>query len=273
MLLHILILFRTRSLASTQKRMDTNREDNTKCANLNLSPYLSVSAVCSKPSILSQNIRSYSCNFSKLKDLLLEYPGALVVGLQEVWNTQHARIMPGFQPLISRARTAKGGGGIGFLIRTGVPFQVNNTLFLEGQFESLTITLTICNKPYVITNIYKPPGSNIETFLSFAKTLMFPKNHCRVVLSNFNIDMAKPENCDVLTHFASLGMGHTIDQPTLICEKSATLIDNIFTSDRCMSGFILQTDITDHMTLGICPKIGVKNETHKLSEKTYSTPL
>jgi hypothetical protein len=85
--------------------------------------------------------------------------------------------------------------------------------------------------------------------------------------------MAKPENCDVLTHFASLGMGHTIDQPTRICEKSATLIDNIFTSDRCMSGFILQTDITDHMTLGICPKIGEKHETHKLSEKTYSAPL
>jgi hypothetical protein len=40
-----------------------------------------------------------------------------------------------------------------------------------------------------------------------------------------------------------------------------------------MSGFILQTDITDHMTLSICPKIGVKHETNKLSEKTYSTPL
>jgi hypothetical protein len=194
MLLHILILFQTCSLASAQKRMDTNREEDTECANLNLSPYLSVSAVCSKPSILSQNIRSYSCNFSKLKDLLLEYPGALVEGLQEVCNTQHAQIMPGFQPLVSRARTAKGGGGVGFLIRTGIPFQVNNTLFLEGQFESLTITLKICNKPYVITNIYKPPGSNIETFLSFAKTLSFPKNHCRVVLSDFNIDMAKPEN-------------------------------------------------------------------------------
>jgi hypothetical protein len=85
--------------------------------------------------------------------------------------------------------------------------------------------------------------------------------------------MAKPENCDVLTPFASLGMGHTKDQPTRICEKSATLIDNIFTSDRCMSGFILQTDITDHMTLGICPKIGVKHETHKLSEKNYLAPL
>jgi hypothetical protein len=85
--------------------------------------------------------------------------------------------------------------------------------------------------------------------------------------------MAKPENYDILTHFAALGMGHTIDQPTRISEKSATLIDNIFTSDRCMSGFILQTDITDHMILGICPKIGVKHETHRLSEKTYSAPL
>jgi hypothetical protein len=34
MLLHILFLFQTRSLASTQKRMDTNREDDTDCANL-----------------------------------------------------------------------------------------------------------------------------------------------------------------------------------------------------------------------------------------------
>jgi hypothetical protein len=43
MLLHIIFLFRTRSLASRQKRMDTNREDDTDCANLNLSPYLILS--------------------------------------------------------------------------------------------------------------------------------------------------------------------------------------------------------------------------------------
>jgi hypothetical protein len=39
--MHFFILFRTRSLASTQKRMDTNQADDTDCANLSLSSYLS----------------------------------------------------------------------------------------------------------------------------------------------------------------------------------------------------------------------------------------
>ena len=132
--------------------------------NLFLSPYISVSAVCGNPSFLSQNIRSFSANVEKLKDLLLECPGVMVVGLQEVWQTKHARAVPGFQPLISRVRTGKGGGGVGFLVRNGLKYEMHNTLFLEGQFESMTIKLTFNGKPTAITTVYKPPGVSNSTF-------------------------------------------------------------------------------------------------------------
>jgi hypothetical protein len=37
-------------------------------------------------------------------------------------------------------------------------YEIIKTLFLEGQFESLTITLKFNSIPTAITTVYKPPG-------------------------------------------------------------------------------------------------------------------
>jgi hypothetical protein len=89
--------------------------------------------------------------------------------------------------------------------------------------------------------------------LNIAKTLCFPSNVDNVLLGDFNIDLMMPDNIEVKLTFAEMGLGPLIDQPTRINNKSATLIDHIYSSNHKLSGFILGTDISDHFTTGLYP--------------------
>jgi hypothetical protein len=74
-----------------------------------------------------------------------------------------------------------------------------------------------------------------------------------VLLGDFNIDLMMPDNIEVKLTFAEMGLGPLIDQPRRINNKSATLIDHIYSSNRKRSDFILETDISDHFTTGFYP--------------------
>jgi hypothetical protein len=77
------------------------------------------------------------------------------------------------------------------------------------------------------------------------------KDFDNIICGDFNIDALKPENTDVKMTFAELGLGPLIDQPTRTTFKRATLLDQIYCSNRKLSGFILETDISDHFTVGL----------------------
>jgi hypothetical protein len=59
--------------------------------------------------------------------------------MQETCDTTHAKVMPGYK-LISKSRTSKHGGGVGFLIRSDIAFKQNYSVFIEGL---LPLTLTV----------------------------------------------------------------------------------------------------------------------------------
>jgi hypothetical protein len=123
-----------------------------------LSPYLSISYLSNKTCIISVNIRSFNKNYSQLKDLVMRCPGILAIAVQETCGKTGARMLPGFQPLVARTRTDKGGGGVGFLMRTGTAFTQNDSLFIQGLFETISITLAFDGKITKLVNLYKPPG-------------------------------------------------------------------------------------------------------------------
>jgi hypothetical protein len=87
-----------------------------------------------------------------------------------------ARVLPGFQPLFAPSRIDKGGGGGGFLVRTGTAFTKNDLLFIQGPFETISITLLFDGKSTQLINMYKPPGLSNTQFLLFAKQLHIDKN-------------------------------------------------------------------------------------------------
>jgi hypothetical protein len=54
--------------------------------------------------------------------------------------------------------------------------------------------------------------------------------------------------------FASLGMGPLIDRPTRISATgSATLLDHIYSNQRHLTGFIIESDVSDHYCTGLYP--------------------
>jgi hypothetical protein len=81
-----------------------------------------------------------------LKSLLERCPGVQIVAIQETWDLSHAQQMPGFQPLVYNSRKKKHGGGVAFLLRNGYTYKQREGLFLEGLFESISISLTFEGK-------------------------------------------------------------------------------------------------------------------------------
>jgi hypothetical protein len=161
------------------------------------------------------------------------------------------KILPGFQPLVAKSRKIKGGGSVGFLVRAGLNYKLETGLFLEGEFESISISLYFQGKDTVITNLYVPPGCSNENFLTYAKTLSFNESKFNILLGDFNIDLAKPVNAEIKMHFSFIGMGPLIDRPTRVTANSANIIDHIYSNNCKVSGFILETDTTDHFTVGL----------------------
>ena len=85
----------------------------------------------------------------------------------------------------------------------------------------------------------------IEKFISSAKKKMS--------LGRYQLDLMKSARCKHTNEFLSTFMSchlPTVDKPTRVYKKSATLIDNIFFSnpeDVLISGNIV-SDITDHFS-------------------------
>jgi hypothetical protein len=148
-------------------------------------------------------------------------------------------------------------------VRTGTAFTQNDSLFIQGLFETISITLAFDGKLTKLVNIYKPPGLSNAQFLIFAKQLQLEKN-C-IVLGDFNIDLQHGENAEITTHFCAIGLGQLINQPTRITQTTATCIDHVFSSVRGTSGFILEADIADHLVVGIFP--ASKTKTKKFLKK------
>jgi hypothetical protein len=99
--------------------------------------------------------------------------------------------------------------------------------------------------------MYNPPGLSNTQFLLFAKQLHIDKN-C-ILLGDFNIDLSGGYNAEITAHFGALGLGQLINQPTQITQTSSSYIDNVFSSLRGTSGFILEADIATHLVVGILP--------------------
>lgn len=231
--------------------MNQTQSDQTVPSSLALSPYISLDTLKQEEAIICQNIRSYSRNFSKLQDLLSRNPGITVVALQETWSLMGARQMPGFQPIIAKTRSKKGGGGVAFLVKQGTNFKLLDSPFVEGVFESISISVIFQGKLTQLINVYKPPGSLNRTFLNFATISMSQTRLPKVLLGDLNIDFLKVENSDVNAHFCGLEMGPLIDKPTRVTSNSSSLIDQIFCQRRDLTGFIMESDCSDHYTTGM----------------------
>ena len=222
-------------------------------------------------SVLSLNIRSLSNKFQEFKEFITDLStnsfNFSAISLQETWiknDKNNFLNMNDYHPIISKSRSTKRGGGVAFYLKSNFKFEVLNSLseFIEGQFESLFIKVHLDkNKFKILGNIYKPPNSNIKLFNTiFFKILgkleVEYKNAEEIILSgDTNINLinfdSHPETNLYLNNLLANSFIPIITVPSRITERSATLIDHIFTNSKqetYLGGAIL-TSLSDHLAV------------------------
>ena len=162
---------------------------------------------------------------------------------------------------VGRARTEGRGGGVGFLIKDNLNFQIYNPLKGKSEsktFESLFIRVKLRKTAPIFGIIYRPPGHGLKDFNDeFEELTACLKNNSTeiVLLGDFNIDLLKVnEHKDTNFFYNGLISNQylpVITKPTRITSNSKTLIDNIF----CTAWSILQyasiiiSDLSDHLPI------------------------
>ena len=185
--------------------------------------------------------------------------------VSETWttvSTEQFIEIPGYD-CICRSRSSKRGGGLALYVDSdmNVSVKIRSDLdnFDSSVYESLIVQIsqpTISVKDIIIGVIYKPPNTNVETFLShFIVVLekLSKENRPSYLLGDYNIDLLKYNHHSesFLNQLLTYGFFPKIDRPTRITNTSATLIDNIITDvhDKNLISGIWTASVSDHLPI------------------------
>ncbi len=235
--------------------------------------------------ILHLNIQSLSAKFEKLKLLLshLEEQDIVldVVLLCETFlheGNMHLFKLPGYN-LICKNRTHMKGGGVAIYVRSNIAYSLRDdiSVFVEGEFETVFIETFANNKKTVIGEIYRIPGTNLNTSLEYFENLLNKLKHEKQIIlgTDQNFDLLRledhPQTANLFNLFLENSFLPTISKPTRITAHSGTLIDNIYlnnlsTNMDYRTGILLD-NISDHLPI-FCI---ITNKTHKKDNKAYTT--
>ena len=249
---------------------------------------LNFSDVSNVMKFLSVNIRSLSCNFSRLKEWIYDLENNSVffdiIALQEVWQIPYPDLfsLEGFQPLVFNCRSRGRGGGVGFFVRQGLKFKVLNELsiFSEGVFESMCIQIDFSERKSVhFVSLYRPPASDQFTnFLDIFNNLTSALDAIECyILTDSNLDLLKLESSKLVHDYfyaaVANGFLNLITKATRISDRNFLLIDQILTnseSKEFKSGVIIDR-ISDHfMTFGSVSSTRCIKKTQTVKSRNFS---
>ena len=253
---------------------------NAKCLQLQVKP--------DSFSMIHVNLRSIPKNLSKFEAYLHTLQNNFtVIGISETWlNETNASLydLPGYK-VVNNYRKGKRGGGVSLYIRNIVPFVVKNDLFIqediaETVFIELPKDAVGSDKDLVIGIVYKPPNTDVDAFKDCLNVLLDSvkkQNKYSFILGDYNINLLNADKHAPTSDFIdSLFSRHyipLINKPTRVNEKSATLIDNIFTDKIDVESFqgILYTEISDHFPIFyICNELILKDSPTFVTRRVYS---
>ena len=149
---------------------------------------------------------------------------------------------------------------MGILISSDLKYRHRTDLdSTDDLFEHITVELKGDKKPILLTSCYRPPNTNIETFLEAYNELM---DKCKdkgndnpfIIGLDHNLDLLKSNEHNSTQSFLENNLQKQllpcISKPTRLTHTSATLIDNIFCGEelfRNCKSYILTDDISDHL--------------------------
>ena len=218
--------------------------------------------------ILQHNVRSLPCNISETKLLLqtLHDKNSTVdiMMLCETFlskNTAKLIKIPSYT-LVSNHRKNHKGGGTSVLIKDGIPFKRRKDLdvFKEKHTESTFIEISSKNgTPVVIGSLYRSPNTPANEFIDnvsdIIQKIRCEGNKKEIILGmDHNLDLIHSDihtpTHKFLNMLLDMQLFPTIMHPSRITQTSATLIDNIFISEKFQRDYnsaLLVTDTSDHL--------------------------
>ena len=165
--------------------------------------------------------------------------------------------------LIRRDMLSDAGGGICFYIKSTLNFSVRTYLNIN-ELENLCIEIRKPNsKPFIDINWYWPPNSPIGLF-SHLENLIARRDLTNLeffLLGDVNADIASTNNDNNVRQRANIAdiysLRQLISEPTRITDKSATLIDLIFTNcpERVVCSGVVNISISDHSLVCVFRKL------------------
>ena len=205
------------------------------------------------------NIRSMNTGFDEFVNYLNDY-GFDVLGLSETWLTSDYDnsmfSIPGYN-FIRKDRAARG-GGVGIYVKKYIKFKIIELDIVSNECEFISISFSIDNKNILFASIYRPPTSNIDSFVDWLEDifgLTVPFYDYVIFTGDLNIDLFKhsAHKTKLEKLFDIFGVNQVIKDPTRInpSTNSSSLIDIIITNTSL--------DIKDSCSLHISETISDHN--------------
>ena len=247
---------------------------------------LNVQTLANKISIFRENIELYE-NF----DLLIFNETNCIV--KKLPNELEDLKLNGFhEPFVKEPIRSSGkGGGLVIYVNERVGERENIKIFSpcneidsnnSGEFQFIKIEdCKGTRKTVIIGNIYRSPSAKPDKFNEFFGTILQKLNNKRYsnkliyIVGDFNQDLINYDNdlnCQNLIDNAhNSGFVQIISRPTRITERSATLIDLVFTNniDSALSCNVITLDVSDHLAAHTKISLGSNNANlRKVSAKS-----
>ena len=212
--------------------------------------------------VVQINTRGIKSELDKLDTLISDLKEPDIIIISETWlkkGEENFIKIKGYK-FEGIHREHKKGGGVGFLIKKGLIYREMTSLNKNNSdptFEHFYLELKGDQNNVILGSIYHPPNTNLDKFMVEYKNsleqLTKLKNKEIILGMDHNINLFRhdvhPRTQDFIELNLDMNLLPVITKPTRVTSTSATLIDNIFVSNKlqhCINAGVIVTDVSNH---------------------------
>ena len=210
--------------------------------------------------VVQINTRGIKSKLDELDMLITDLKQPDIIIISETWSGEEKFINIKGYTFEGIPRERKKGGGVGFLIKHGLIYRELKDLNKSSNdpiFKHYFIELKGDHQNVILGSIYRPPNTNLDRFMVEYKSSLDRLNNMKnkeIILGmDHNINFLKhdvhPKTQEFIELNLDMNLLPVITKPTRVSTTSATLIDNIFVSNRLqhsINSAVIITDISDH---------------------------
>ena len=209
--------------------------------------------------LYSQNVRSISRNFDKLKVAVADSNYEFIC-IQETWRITTNYYLDNYYRPYYKCRQDRRGGGVLVWVRIGTLHNLREDLsvFREGIYESIAVEISCKGKNLILINTYRPPKGNVGDFcdeLSNQIEKVYTENKIPIIVGDINLNYRNLGNDHPLNILLQTrNLIQLINTTTRYDDfrQSKTIVDHIYAPTRLQNNCKASTKenhIADHLGL------------------------